>query len=170
MQIAKWRKFLNIICLTIIAGQERFKTITSAYYRGADGIILVYDVTSNESFQHINEWLMEVNRYAAPTTAKLLVGNKIDKDGKVVTTESARTFAESLSIPFIETSAKTNENVDTAFSTIAMNLMRAKYVNNMCFSCIIYIIINSDPKAAAAAANGNKVTVDNSNNSKGGCC
>ena len=100
---------------------------------------MVYDVTSNESFQHINEWLMEVNRYAAPTTAKLLVGNKTDKDGKVVSTESARTFAESLSIPFIETSAKTNENVDTAFSTIAMNLMRAKYVY---FSvCVEYFVV-----------------------------
>ena len=58
------------------AGQERFRTITSAYYRGADGIIMVYDVTSQDSFDHVSDWLKEVNRYASEGTAKLLVGNK----------------------------------------------------------------------------------------------
>jgi len=72
------------------AGQERFRTITSAYYRGADGIIMVYDVTSEESFNHINDWFVEVNRYASESTCKLLVGNKIDKAGKVISTERAK--------------------------------------------------------------------------------
>lgn len=72
------------------AGQERFRTITSAYYRGADGIIMVYDVTSEESFNHINEWFVEVNRYAAENVCKLIVGNKIDKPGKLVPTEKAQ--------------------------------------------------------------------------------
>ena len=58
------------------AGQERFRTITSAYYRGADGIIMVYDVTDRESFDHIQDWLHEVNRYATEGTCKLLIGNK----------------------------------------------------------------------------------------------
>ena len=72
------------------AGQERFRTITSAYYRGADGIILVYDVTSEESFNHVNDWFIEVNRYASENTCKLLVGNKIDKADKIVPTEKAQ--------------------------------------------------------------------------------
>lgn len=72
------------------AGQERFRTITSAYYRGADGIILVYDVTSMESFNHVNDWLTEVNRYASENTCKLLVGNKIDKPDRVVPTETGK--------------------------------------------------------------------------------
>ena len=64
------------------AGQERFRTITSAYYRGADGIIMVYDVTNAESFGHVNDWLNEVNRYASESTCKLLVGNKNDMENK----------------------------------------------------------------------------------------
>ena len=60
------------------AGQERFRTITSAYYRGADGIILVYDICDRESFLHVEEWLSEVNRYVSESTSKILLGNKCD--------------------------------------------------------------------------------------------
>jgi len=107
------------------AGQERFRTITSAYYRGADGIIMVYDVTSSESFDHVEEWLSEVDRYANENTSKLLIGNKADLiEEKQVTKETAQAFADKLSIPFLETSAKTATNVDTAFLTMAKELIR----------------------------------------------
>lgn len=109
------------------AGQERFRTITSAYYRGADGIIMVYDVTSNESFDHVEEWLSEVDRYANENTSKLLVGNKADMvDDKQVTKETAQSFADKLNIPFLETSAKTATNVDNAFLTMAKELIKHK--------------------------------------------
>ena len=74
------------------AGQERFKTITSAYYRGADGIVIVYDVGNKDSFRHINDWLNEVNRYAPETTIKLLVGNKSDCTEKVIPSTMAKVF------------------------------------------------------------------------------
>lgn len=107
------------------AGQERFRTITSAYYRGADGIIMVFDVTSTESFDHVNDWLKEVNRYAAEGTVKLLVGNKCDRTAdRVVTEEQAKEFAEELGIPYIETSAKSAKNVEEAFLTMAGELIR----------------------------------------------
>nr|ABW35315.1 Rab1A1 [Gymnochlora stellata]ACF24555.1 Ras-related small GTPase Rab 1a [Gymnochlora stellata] len=106
------------------AGQERFRTITSAYYRGADGIIMVYDVTSLESFEHVDEWLNEVDRFAHENTCKLLVGNKADlTDDRKVSEESARALAQRLHIQFLETSAKTSTNVTTAFSLMAEELI-----------------------------------------------
>jgi len=109
------------------AGQERFRTITSAYYRGADGIIMVYDVTSLESFDHVEEWLSEVDRYANENTSKLLIGNKADLiDEKQVTEETAQKFADKLGISFLETSAKTSTNVDNAFLTMAKELIKIR--------------------------------------------
>ncbi len=108
------------------AGQERYRTITSAYYRGADGIIMVYDVTSEESFNHINEWFLEVNRYASENTCKLIVGNKIDLPNRVVSTEKVQAYAEKLNIPFIETSAMDSTNVEQAFEEIAKQLLLVK--------------------------------------------
>lgn len=109
------------------AGQERFRTITSAYYRGADGIIMVYDVTSQESFDHVNDWLKEVNRYASEGTCKLLVGNKSDRsEEKTVTKEQAKEFADDIGVPFLETSAKSADNVEEAFLTMASELIKQR--------------------------------------------
>ncbi|KAI8973874.1 GTP-binding protein ypt1 [Pilobolus umbonatus] len=105
------------------AGQERFRTITSSYYRGAHGIIVVYDVTDEDSFNNVKQWLQEIDRYAAEGVNKLLVGNKSDLvDKKVVSTEQAKEFAESLNIPLLETSAKDATNVEQAFLTMAKQI------------------------------------------------
>jgi len=109
------------------AGQERFRTITSAYYRGADGVILVYDVTSDESFKHVEDWLEQVNKYASEDTAKLIVGNKADliKDKKV-SSEDALQFGVKFGIDVIETSAKTADNVDKAFNRLGEKLIETR--------------------------------------------
>jgi len=102
------------------AGQERFRTITSSYYRGAQGIILVYDCTDKESFNNVKQWMGEIDRYACENVNKLLVGNKCDlTDEKTVDTNTAKEFADSYDIPFIETSAKTAHNVEKCFVQIA---------------------------------------------------
>lgn len=107
------------------AGQERFRTITSAYYRGADGVMVVYDKTARDSFSHIEEWIEGLSRYANENTVTLLVGNKSDREG-IVDFEEARTKADSLGLSYIETSAKTAAGVDSAFITIAKMLIKKR--------------------------------------------
>jgi len=105
------------------AGQERFRTITSSYYRGAHGIIIVYDITDKESFDNVRQWLFEIDRYASENVCKLLVGNKNDlKSKRAVEYEAAKAFADELSIPFLETSAKNATNVEQAFLTMAAQI------------------------------------------------
>merc|ERR1712083_524879 len=95
------------------AGQERFRTITSSYYRGAHCIIVVYDITDADSFGNVKQWLEEIQRYACEGVNKLMVGNKCDLASKrAVEKKSAEEFAAKLDIPFLETSAKSNNNVE----------------------------------------------------------
>jgi Ras-related protein Rab-1A len=90
---------------------------------------LVFDVTSTESFDHVNDWLKEVNRYAAEGTVKLLVGNKSDRTAdRAVSEVQARAFADELGIPYIETSAKSAKNVEEAFLTMAGELIRHRAI------------------------------------------
>uniref|UniRef100_A0A0N5AAA7 Ras-related protein Rab-35 n=1 Tax=Syphacia muris TaxID=451379 RepID=A0A0N5AAA7_9BILA len=108
------------------AGQERFRTITSTYYRGTDGVIVVYEVTSGDSFSNVKRWLDEINMNCE-SVKKILVGNKSDdKDRRVVLESDARRFAEELGIPFFETSARSNENVDKVFNCITELVLEAK--------------------------------------------
>ncbi|XBI61724.1 hypothetical protein VPH35_042476 [Triticum aestivum] len=92
------------------AGQERFRTITSSYYRGAHGIIIVYDVTDQDSFNNVKQWLNEI-------------GNKSDlTDKRVVSYETAKAFADEIGIPFMETSAKNALNVEQAFMAMSASI------------------------------------------------
>ena len=105
------------------AGQERFKTITASYYKGAHGIILVYDITDRQSFKDIENWLAEVDKYGNENVVKLLVGNKSDLEAnRQVKTEEGKTLADSLGIKFLETSAKDAVNVEKAFTTLSTEI------------------------------------------------
>ncbi|KAJ3001210.1 GTP-binding protein of the rab [Thoreauomyces humboldtii] len=105
------------------AGQERFRTITSSYYRGAHGIIVVYDVTDQDTFTNVKQWMQEIDRYACEGVNKLLVGNKSDlTTKKVVDYDAAKEFSDNLQIPFLETSAKNATNVEQAFLTMAKQI------------------------------------------------
>lgn len=101
-------------------GQERFRAITRSYYRGADGFILVYDVTNQETFVHLDSWLQEIDAFAREDVIKIFVGNKSDlAKKKVVSKDSAQRFADHLGIPLLEASAMDATNVAAAFETIA---------------------------------------------------
>ncbi|CAI0462156.1 unnamed protein product [Linum tenue] len=107
------------------AGQERFRTITSSYYRGAHGIIIVYDVTDEESFNNVKTWLTEIDKFATDSVNKLLVGNKCDLTSKrAVPYDTAKAFADEIGIPFLETSAKSATNVEEAFMTMASEIKK----------------------------------------------
>ncbi|KAG1882959.1 GTP-binding protein ypt1 [Suillus subluteus] len=99
-----------------IVSQERFRTITSSYYRGAHGIIVVYDVTDNDTFTNVKQWLQEIDRYASEGVNKLLVGNKSDLTSKKVVEYSVAKYS------FLETSAKNATNVEQAFLTMAKQI------------------------------------------------
>mmetsp|Transcript_13894 Transcript_13894/g.50609 ORF Transcript_13894/g.50609 Transcript_13894/m.50609 type:complete len:217 (+) Transcript_13894:256-906(+) len=106
------------------AGQERFRTITTAYYRGAMGILLVYDVTDESSFNNIRNWMRNIEQHAADNVNKILVGNKCDMDEskRAVPTSRGQALADEFNIPFFETSAKSNINVENVFKTIAREI------------------------------------------------
>ncbi|CAO2598957.1 Ras-related protein Rab-13, partial [Lemmus lemmus] len=106
------------------AGQERFKTITTAYYRGAMGIILVYDITDEKSFENIQNWMKSIKENASAGVERLLLGNKCDMEAKrKVQKEQADKLAREHGIRFFETSAKSSMNVDEAFNSLARDIL-----------------------------------------------
>ncbi|XP_033110089.1 ras-related protein Rab-10-like isoform X6 [Anneissia japonica] len=113
------------------AGQERFHTITTSYYRGAMGIMLVYDITQEKTFDNIAKWLRNIQEHANEDVEKMLLGNKCDMDDKrMVSKERGESIARENGIKFMETSAKTNINVETAFMTLAEDILKKYPVSN----------------------------------------
>ena len=98
------------------AGQDRFLAITKNYYRGANGILLVFDITNLSSFEHIKNWIEQIKEEAPEKIIIYLVGNKIDcTNNIVISNEEGNKLAKQFSLKYYETSAKTNENVDSTF-------------------------------------------------------
>lgn len=115
------------------AGQERFSVVTGNYYRNSDGFVFVYDSTNRDSFDHVEQWMGQVQQHheCGPSTVKILIGNKADMVAgvdpkKVVSEEEGRAKAETLGAFFISTSAKTAVNVDMAFLTAAQQLVEMR--------------------------------------------
>lgn len=109
------------------AGQERFRTITATYYRGAHGIIVVYDVNTAQTFVNIKRWFEEISKNCPANVSKLLVGNKNDSpETKAVATTDLKTVANDFGVPCIETSAKDNINVDAMFRIITSEILKTK--------------------------------------------
>mmetsp|Transcript_55313 Transcript_55313/g.140312 ORF Transcript_55313/g.140312 Transcript_55313/m.140312 type:complete len:591 (-) Transcript_55313:243-2015(-) len=111
------------------AGQERFSVVTGNYYRNSDGFVFVYDATNRASFDHVEQWLGQVQQHheCGPGIVKILVGNKTDMIGQLqVTEEEGKAKADAIGALFIATSAKTAANVDMAFLTAAQSLVETR--------------------------------------------
>jgi len=115
------------------AGQERFQSLGSAFYRGADACMLVFDITSSESFQHVSSWLQEFTLQAGKREV-ILIGNKADlqESGRQVFARGVQQWCDQYSadkgapIAYIETSAKNNTRVSEAFLKIAAEALKSK--------------------------------------------
>ncbi|KAI7859888.1 ras family-domain-containing protein [Circinella umbellata] len=102
------------------SGQERYRAITGAYYRGAVGALLVYDITRQSSFENVDHWLKELREHADNNITLMLVGNKSDlaDTGRQVSIEQAKAYASESEMLFFETSALNASNVEVAFKTV----------------------------------------------------
>ena len=105
------------------AGQERYRSIAPMYYRGAKAAVVVFDLTSKQSFTSAGTWVAELNRYGEANILIALAGNKVDLvEDRVVTREEAEGVATEKGVLFFETSAKTGENVEKMFRVIGRQL------------------------------------------------
>ena len=105
------------------AGQERYRSITRAYYKGSQGVLIVYDITNKASFDKIESWLSEVKESASNDIKYILVGNKCDlNEIRKVSLEEAKEKAKTLNCPLIETSVLNNTNVEKAFKDILIQV------------------------------------------------
>lgn len=106
------------------AGQERFRNITQQYYKGADGIVLVYDVTDRASFEKVSDWMKQIGQYTQTDKIGLvLLGNKIDVEPREVSNEEGNMLAKNFNIKYFETSAMSNINVEESFKFLAEDIM-----------------------------------------------
>lgn len=150
------------------AAQERYRAVTSAYYRGAVGAMLVYDMTKRQSFDNMARWLEELRGHADQNLVIMLVGNKCDLGSlRAVPTEDAQEFAQRENLFFMETSALESTNVETAFFTVLTEIYRIISKKTLTANDEL------DPNGNAALLKGTRIIVPNQEmqkDSRGGCC
>ncbi|KAI0862566.1 P-loop containing nucleoside triphosphate hydrolase protein [Xylaria cubensis] len=167
------------------AGQEIYKSVTRSYFRGASGALLVFDITRRATFVHATDWLNDLRAIAEPDIVVILVGNKLDcvqsetigesgasdnNDKREVTFAEAQEWAQKNGVlQYVETSAKSGENVEAAFMRVAErifeNINAGKYDLNDRRSGV------KGPGPGASASRGVKLTTnDGKGSSAGGCC
>ena len=101
------------------AGHERYRPLTTTYYRGSDGIVIVYDITDDQTFEHVTSWVEEVNRFTDKDVPKIVVGNKCDLNTRIsVDNERAREYAKNNGMFLFQTSAKSSKNIENAFEQL----------------------------------------------------
>ena len=148
------------------AGQERFKTITTSYYKGAHAILVVFDITDRDSFDHIRNWMADIDKFGKEGVLRILVGNKCDLEHtRQVRKEEGNEIANKYGIKYIETSAKDTINIDDLFISTAKYLLSKQ------------IGTTGTGKGTQNGKNGidlmmdnNQNQMNNNQNSRGFCC
>ena len=109
------------------AGQERYRNLTKQYYKGADGILLIFDLTKKETFLKINDWIDQLNsHFNQDEISIILIGNKKDLSDREISYEEGNQRGKELNILYFETSAKTGENVNEAFNSLTNEILKKK--------------------------------------------
>jgi len=110
------------------AGQERYRTLTTKYFRDALGVLIVYDISNEETFKKsLRQWVSHIERYGPMDITQILIGNKVDLESegnRQVDSDDAREFANNYKMGFMETSAKKATNVDKAFETLVRSILK----------------------------------------------
>jgi len=112
------------------AGQDKFRSITKNYYRGSDGIMLIYDITNQSSFVNIKNWIIQIKEHLGDEACITLIGNKIDLESRrKISREEGQKFAKDYNLNFFETSSKEDINIKETFENLTIE-MRKKVKNN----------------------------------------
>ena len=142
------------------AGQERFRSILSSYYKGANGILLLYDITNVNSFKSLSNWLIEIEKNSSKNVKKILIGNKCDlNELRKIPINKGKEFADTYNMKFIETSAKNNVNINECF-----NILGKELINN------IDLKSNKKDKIFHLKDNENIIDKDDDVYKSGRCC
>ena len=146
------------------AGQEKYKAITGAYYKGSKGALVVYDITQKKTFENIEKWVNDLKAAGDPKITIILIGNKNDLDDKrQVSKDQGEEKARSFGCAFLETSAYSGDNIDKAFNLMVKEIYE-KFSNDS---------TGEDELAPGSNGNGEDVKLDNVNDKnikKKSCC
>ena len=130
------------------AGHEKFRTITTSYYKSAHAIIILYDITQKASFDHIRNWITEIDKFGKQGVLKVIVGNKLDmENNRKITKEAAENLALKYGIKLWEVSAKDNTNIEEMFlDTIKTLLEKNSKIISEGSSMVTNIQLNKNVK------------------------
>lgn len=157
------RRFTFFFMFLFSIGQERYRAITSAYYRAALGAILVYDIAKVTSFQNLNKWIAELKQHTDPNLCVIIVGNKSDlKHLRMVEIKRGQQYATDHGMLFMETSALDSTNVTEAFEDLVMEIyegVKEREKQRKASRTILPLTPEHLPQAVQNGVNGTNGTV-----------
>ena len=153
------------------AGEEKYHAMAPIFYRGADGAVVIFDVTKKETFNRATKWFHELNEFAEGNPKIILVGNKIDLTNRQVTKEEAISLAQQYKCNFLEVSALLGTNVDEVFNSLTLDIYNGKGKNSLEISNEHNEVENGRKKSKGKKLN---IVANNDNlpssSRKGSCC